>query len=224
MTAGIVLGIAGTMLTFNSIMGMMTNAGSYLGLGSYTLGGFPGIGSGVVFFVALLGALPNILIAMALWFLFATAKTVGHEPLRATGFTILYVIAIIQMVFPCLGYGLAELALILFACSMSGDIVGIILGVALLVAAIGALHIFYCWKVVQSISVVRAGLATGRPSGRVSAFVGVMCCIIGGVSALGAIFSGSIVSIIASLASATATILFGVLLFKYQAEADSSAM
>lgn len=175
------------------------------------------------------GSIPNILLVVGLWMIYAAAKK--NEPgISSGGFTLVWVMQVIGLVGVCVAAGLVALVL-LIALLVSGlSVVDIpdadgtialvlIAVVAVLFAAIMAFAIVYRVKTMKMVGAVRQTLSTGIPSDKISMLVVVLCFAGGGMaglSALGSLASLAVMTALSTAASAVASILFGVVALRYR--------
>lgn len=174
---------------------------------------------GVSLGAALIGQLPSIVVAIGMWMLFASAMDHSGQPMKATGLTLIRVIAILQIVLVSLAaLGAVVILLILMAALARYDDAAVpaFLIVIVLVAAIFALGILFYVKLAGTIQTMRNSILTGMASDRVSAYVAVIS-IIGGVCALfGLLGAGGLSNVLAIVASVVAAFSYGIFLFKYR--------
>ena len=188
---------------------------------------------------SVISMLPDALIVAGSWMTYANVKA-GQT--KTSGMTMIKVGLIIKLVFLCVAMGLFELVFIVatamfsnldeFASSFDLDIAefdafttsvmrGVFVFLILFVAAVIVLTVLYYVKACKTVDVIRETIVTGVPSDRISGFVAVMLCIIGGVVALNALQSlayGGLFSVLGSACSATASICFGIFLFEYRSK------
>lgn len=185
---------------------------------------------------ALISNLPAILTAAGLWMIFANCMNRRSSYAKTGGFTLIKVIQVITLVFFCIGLALAVLLAVLLFAVLSGagasladlfaeldldieatksmiGIVGVILFV--LIAVVAALVISFYVCAIKTINTMRTTAATGVISDRVSSYLAVLSCIIGGFTAVTA-FSYDVLGSIANVCSAVAYIAFGCFIFQYK--------
>ncbi len=171
----------------------------------------------------LLGMLPSILIAVGVWMTYVAAANTTTSSMKTFGLTMIKVIMIISLVAICVLTVIAEIFLAIAAGAISqlGDSDAMTVGGAILtivqVALIPAiaLVIVYIALMLSTINKVKKTVTTGFAYYKASGFVAVMNFL----SALGALsgaFGGSAFQAIASLCSAAALVLFGILIFQYR--------
>lgn len=171
---------------------------------------------------AILTQLPNILVAVGIWLVFATAFDKSGQPMKTTGLTMIKVVKIIQLVGICLGILLLEIGIGILASSIAKYddsawpyFIGIMIGV-LLGAAVG---ILFFVKIIQTINTIANSIRTQRQSNKVSVYVAVMCMIAGVWQAFTLVFNlGNLFGMLSLLGSATASIVFSIFLFKYRSD------
>lgn len=171
---------------------------------------------------AILTQLPNILVAVGIWLVFATAFDKSGRPMKTTGLTMIKVVKIIQLVGICLGILLLEIGIGILASSIAKYddsawpyFIGIMIGV-LLGAAVG---ILFFVKIIQTINTIANSIRTQQQSNKVSVYVAVMCMIAGVWQAFTLVFNlGNLFGMLSLLGSATASIVFSIFLFKYRSD------
>lgn len=171
---------------------------------------------------AILTQLPNILVAVGIWLVFATAFDKSGQPMKTTGLTMIKVVKIIQLVGICLGILLLEIGIGILASSIAKYddsawpyFIGIMIGV-LLGAAVG---ILFFVKIIQTINTIANSIRTQQQSNKVSVYVAVMCMIAGVWQAFTLVFNlGNLFGMLSLLGSATASIVFSIFLFKYRSD------
>ncbi len=172
----------------------------------------------------LFSSAPTIVMAVGLWLIYAAAKKPNASGMSSAGLTVAKVMTIISLV-------LISIVTALFAIAFLGVSVGlnyadgipdfafgIVYGIMFVVAVAFVLYIVYLAKIIQSLNTVKNTVNSGIASDKVSGFVGVMCYIVGVITALNSI-SGLLFSVptfLSSLCSGVATVLFGVVLFRYR--------
>ena len=171
---------------------------------------------------AILTQLPNILVAVGIWLVFATAFDKSGQPMKTTGLTMIKVVKTIQLVGICLGILLLEIGIGILASSIAKYddsawpyFIGIMIGV-LLGAAVG---ILFFVKIIQTINTIANSIRTQQQSNKVSVYVAVMCMIAGVWQAFTLVFNlGNLFGMLSLLGSATASIVFSIFLFKYRSD------
>ncbi len=180
---------------------------------------------------ALIGLIPTILIAVALWLTYASCRSDKTGGVSTAGMTICKVIAIIGIVGICIcivvllafgvvllaagGMALSEDRYVYQNAAVATSVVAVLM---LVVAVLLVVVLFYWIFVVKTINRIKATALTGVPDDRVSQFVIVMnwisavCAIISGIAML---FSSPI-SGLSSLASAVCVILVTLCLSQYK--------
>lgn len=186
---------------------------------------------------SVISAVPDALIVAGSWMTYANVKA-GQT--KTSGLTMVKVALIIKLVFLCISLGLMELVLIIaavmfsdldaFASSFEIDtsefdaftasiMQGVFVFLILCIAAAIVLMVIYYVKAGKTTDVFRDTIAGGVPSDRISGFVAVMLCIMGGIvalSALEALADGGLFSVLGSACSATSSLCFGIFLFEYR--------
>ena len=184
--------------------------------------------SGIRVVSALIGAIPVILIAVGMWMLFAAAKSNTQQGMNVTGLTMIRIVAIVQLVFTCLGVVLAELLCIFVMiganAAMSYIDVGfsagpVIAGIMIGLAASSALGIFYYVKLIRLIKSMKNVMTSGVPDSGVSLYVEIFCYAAGGIagiSCLSSLAGMSVYGFLANAGLAAANITFAIFLRKYR--------
>lgn len=191
--------------------------------------------SGVTMGSVVVGSIPAILNAVALWMFFATCRNRENGNVSTAGLTISKVLAIISAVCVCLMMVLALIfcgVLILGGAMGELDDVGyeygmylgealVLVGViALVVMAVAlVLVLLYYISVVKTINRIKATALTGAPDNRVSQYLIVMNYILAVFAGLGALTSigTSILSCLGGLCQAAVLVLISLLLSRYRA-------
>ncbi len=184
--------------------------------------------SGIRVVSALIGAIPVILIAVGMWMLFAAAKSNTQQGMNVTGLTMIRIVAIVQLVFTCLGVVLAELLCIFVMiganAAMSYIDVGfsagpVIAGIMIGLVASSALGIFYYVKLIRLIKSMKNVMTSGVPDSGVSLYVEIFCYAAGGIagiSCLSSLAGMSVYGFLANAGLAAANITFAIFLRKYR--------
>lgn len=189
---------------------------------------------------AVILTIPSLLLAAGMWLTYAAARNRQSLGMRTTGLTVSKAALIVQLVLASLA-SLAILVLMVIAIVTIGSLassfggyysndyyghrssagIGVplmILILVLVLAAIALVVMVYV-KGIQTTNALRDGARTGAPK-QVSAFLGVMAFIMGGIYAIYVIASltnySSALAIFSNLATAVADIGFGVYLFSYR--------
>ena len=150
---------------------------------------------------------PIILVVIGFWLIFAAARDTQNQGMKTAGLTIIKVITIIQLVFFCIGMGLALILILIGALASlveSPAIGAIILVLLLLVIGIFVVYLLVYAKALSTINSIKASLLSGNNIAKVSMYLIVMLYIMGGTSILS--FS------LAGILQGVAYILFGVTL------------
>lgn len=179
----------------------------------------------------IIGMLPALVILAGIWVIFGAAKNKKREDMDVTGFAIVRVVVIIDVVITCvkiafyLILGIVILAAIggaaaeadVFSSAMPA-IAGVIL-FALVSIAVIVLKLVYYLKLNGTIQVMRGTITSGRADDRISKYVQVFCYIFGVFSAISAIGSLITLYIWGFLANATLSatyIIFAIFLMQYR--------
>ena len=189
----------------------------------------------------LVGMMPGIIIAIGLWMTYGACASKAPKKLGTAGLTMIKVLTIINLVFVCLALVIGELLLFVgliaaldsFAGTEGAMVIGVIMIFVLLCMV---LSIVYYAKVIKSLNAAKNTAITGRPFANASIFVGVLCfisavcSIIGiipttvtaaaGFAPIGVFFA----NLITTICSATMSICFGALIFKYRSQMKSIQM
>lgn len=172
---------------------------------------------------ALVGQLPNILVAIGLWMLYASAADTSGAPLKTAGLSIIRGVQIFQLVMLFL---VALLMLVAFGVMMVGlqfydlkAVIPIALMLLVLLAVVLAVGGLYFGKLITTINGFRQTIWTGQPQGTVSLYVAVLSAV-GGVLPLFRVLIGEIFASLASIGGATAGIAFAILPFRCHDERE----
>lgn len=193
----------------------------------------------------IVGMIPSILITVGLWITYGSCAC-RKNSVNTSGLTMIFVVNLVQLVLSSLLLlGALALVGVLYAGADSlfgpdADIMEAVLLVAgLLLLVVFAFLLLYSIKVCTTISNIRSTLQTGVPNKLASRFVAIMCYISGGLmilSGIGDLLSAGMATLdgfyddslpyilpsslflsgISSLLTASAQILFGVLIFSYR--------
>lgn len=172
---------------------------------------------------ALVGQLPNILVIVGLWMLYASAADTSGAPLKTAGLSIIRGVQIFQLVMLFL---VALLMLVSFGVMVVGlqlydleAVLPIVLMLLVLLAVILTVGGLYYGKLIATINGFRQTIWTGQPQGTVSLYVAVLAAV-GGVLPLFRVLIGEIFASLASIGGATAGIAFAILLFRCHDERE----
>lgn len=176
---------------------------------------------------ALVGQLPNILVAIGLWMLYISASDPSGTPLKTAGLSLIRGVQIFQLVL--LGL-VALLLLVAFAVMMATlqlyDLEAVLpIGLMLLVLLVVILAVggLYYGKLIVTINSFRRTIWTGKTQGTISLYVAVLSAL-GGVLPLFRVLIGEIFSSLASIGGATAGIAFAILLFRCRDEWEQTSV
>lgn len=168
---------------------------------------------------ALVGQLPNILIAAGIWLVFASAMDRSGQPLKTSGLTLIKVIVIIQTVLIGLLALIVMVGLFILMAALANyedSVVPFFLVMIAIFAVVFALAILFYAKLIGTVSTMQNSIRTGVPSDRVSAYVAVLA-ILGGIgSILGLFGTNGLIAVLATVAEIVAAFAFGIFLFKYR--------
>lgn len=168
---------------------------------------------------ALVGQLPNILIAAGIWLVFASAMDRSGQPLKTSGLTLIKVIVIIQTVLIGLLALIVVVGLFILMAALANyedSVVPFFLVMIAIFAVVFALAILFYAKLIGTVSTMQNSIRTGVPSDRVSAYVAVLA-ILGGIgSILGLFGTNGLIAVLATVAEIVAAFAFGIFLFKYR--------
>ena len=169
---------------------------------------------------AIFSNLPVIAIAAGLWILFLNARD-SIKSVETTGLTVIRIVTIVQMVLYGIGLLAAVFAGIIMTVAIGkvADInpAGIVILLLLILGVTGFLVFFYYIKILKTVRSAESILMNGNMPDRASMFVIVLTFIAGGfqcLTCIGAI-AGGVVSFLSSVAVATATIAFGLLMLRF---------
>lgn len=129
----------------------------------------------------IVAAVPSVIIAVGFWLIYATCSDKKSPYIKTSGFTMIKVISMINMVFTCIGAALVLIASLLAGIVLTangveeaGTAAFVIFFVAIVIYAFA---ILYRAKVIQSLNAAKMVALTGKPSLKVSGYVGVICFI-----------------------------------------------
>lgn len=174
----------------------------------------------------LVGQLPNILVVVGLWMLYASAADTSGAPLKTAGLSIIRGVQIFQLV--VLGL-VALLCLIVMGVMVVGfqfydlaAIIPIVLVFLVVLAVVLAVGVLYYVKLIATLNGFRQTIWTGQPQGTVSLYVAVLGAV-RGVLPLFGVLVGEAFATLASLGGAAAGIAFAILLFRCHDEREQQA-
>ncbi len=181
----------------------------------------------------IVASIPSVIIAVGFWLIYATCSDKKSPYIKTSGFTMVKVISVINLVVTCIGAALVLIALLLAGIGLmasGAEEAGIAALVLFFVGiVVYAFAIVYQAKIVQSLNAAKTVALTGKPSLKVSGFVGVMCYISSITSIMSFIVSSFTVfrylsvfvilrNMFSMILSVFMSIAFGVLIFKYRGE------
>lgn len=201
---------------------------SGLGYAAYELREVLDILNTVIIVFTVIGMIPSILMALGMWLTYAAASNRQDNGMKTTGLTLVQTGTIITMVTTILLLGILSIVALVLAAAASEvyymeDTVPLFIGLffGLLIGL--ALCIVYYVFVLNAIKSVKTTAKTGVPTIKAIMFVAVLA-IIGGAGNFISVFSADgVVGVISSLLSATANILFGVVLLSYRSKMQAMA-
>ena len=200
---------------------------------------------------AILGSIPTILLAVAMWIHYGTCRSTKSGNISTAGLTICKVLRYISMIGKCLVTVMLVIVgviLVLFFVSggldsISSSLYGgsssfysgssveevalaivMVLGIFILFFSFFmVLAITYQASIIRMINRTKISAQTGTPDNRVSGYLIAMNCIVAGLNILASFFAlfTSPVSAVATLANAVGLILASVLLSRYRKEMDA---
>ena len=170
----------------------------------------------------LIGNIPAILTAVALWLIFKESKKENGSTFATTGFTILRVLAIISFVALIVITVFSALGIISLIGAVSGmadsnskgafAVAGI---VVLSFVGFMLLAIAYYWKLQKMLSKTKTIVSGGSASKVGSIYIGVIT-MVGTFSSLVAVFTAPGLGKIQALCSGVASVCFALLMFNYR--------
>lgn len=176
---------------------------------------------------ALVGQLPNILVAIGLWMLYISASDPSGTPLKTAGLSLIRGVQIFQLVL--LGL-VALLMLVSFGVMVvwlqlydPEAVLPIVLMLLVLLAVILTVGGLYYGKLIATINSFRRTIWTGKTQGTISLYVAVLSAL-GGVLPLFRVLIGEIFASLASIGGATAGIAFAILLFRCHDEWEQTSV
>lgn len=168
---------------------------------------------------ALIGQIPNILIAIGIWLVFASAVNRSGGPMKTTGLTLIKVIAVIQLVLVSLLALLVVVVLFILMAALAGyddSVVPIFLVLVAVMIGFFALAILFYVKLIGTIKAMQISILIGQPSDRVSVYVAVISILSGVCSIPGLLGAWGLSNVVAIVAEIVAAFSYGIFLFKYR--------
>lgn len=175
---------------------------------------------------ALIGQIPNILIAIGIWLVFASAVNRSGGPMKTTGLTLIKVIAVIQLVLVSLLALLVVVVLFILMAALAGyddSVVPIFLVLVAVMIGFFALAILFYVKLIGTIGTMQISIRTGQPSDRVSVYVAVLSILSGVCSMPGLLGAWGLSHVVAIVAEIVAAFSYGIFLFKYRSTMHMAA-
>lgn len=172
----------------------------------------------------IVGNIPSFLLIFGLWMIFGSAAKKEKLCPSTAGFSICKGVNITNMVLVIIAYSLVILVSLILVIaggvastssfdSEAGFAMLMVGGVLLVIFAFALVINIICFaKVLKTIKAVTTTIRTGVPVPYASRFVMVMCFIGGGLSAIGSLIAFNI----GGMASAAASILFGIIIIQYR--------
>lgn len=210
---------------FNNIM---AQSGAYSSMDYQSLQMLSGIFGSTSVISTLFSLIPAMVLVAGIWMVFAAAKQNKLPGIAATGMTMIRVIVIIELVLSCIAvFAVAAIGflVVLGMGSLAGyygegtPVVVIMVLILIVILAVCAINIIYYVKLGGTVKRMKETLITGRPNGKVSLFVEILCYLGGAGSAISALMSLVGLDIFGFLSNAgmgTASICFGMLLRQYR--------
>lgn len=172
-------------------------------------------------FSAIVSNAPSVMIAVGLWLQYSYARK-RDQKMGTTGFTMIRIILIIQLVGICIGLALAVIGSLIGMVAAGsydegGKVIAVIALVVVMIALFGALTILYYFKILKMLDSAISIISNGIRTAQASMYVIVFTFISGGLSCLSALGSLAIspFSFLTSAASAASSIAFGLLMLEY---------
>lgn len=170
----------------------------------------------------IIGLIPSILMLVGMWMTFVSARECRTGGMKTTGLTMIKVISVLALIGLCAVTVVLAVAALILLIALSNEggvpttVLGAVIVVAIIAVAILVLYIVYYAKIVSTINAMKTTIATGCASDKISGYVGVIAIISGVGSALSIFNSANVLDLLATIGSATASIAFGIFLFRYR--------
>ena len=232
-TASVALTIIGSAMAASSSLGWLSGLlsmadtdGSFYELESM-LNQYRGMMGGAGFVSALIGSIPAIITAVALWLIYVNAKKEPGEVFSTAGFTILHVFATISFVLIVIGIVLYVVVGIAGVGSISrlsdGEGTGAGIAIFLIVGVFVVFPIIYVAKLRTMLGSSKKMAAGGPVEQTASIYVGiaVMLQVLGALGGL--VLSPGILKLQA-LAAGTASVCFAMLIFSFREKCLNPAL
>ncbi|HJC37687.1 MAG TPA: FHA domain-containing protein [Candidatus Mediterraneibacter faecigallinarum] len=227
---GLVGSLAGGSEVTDLMDQIMAMSGGYSSLDYSAVRAVSGMFNGISVFSMLVSMLPAMVIVAGIWLIFAAAKRNMLPGTASAGLTMARVIAIIQLVFACIGAVLLEILCIVALSAVNsvsgyygstGSVNALLVFIMIIFAGVAAVQIIYYLKLNKMIVKTKDTLLTGQPDDDISLYVEILCYISGGVAAIGALMSLADVEVLnffANAGMATADICFAILIRQYRSK------
>lgn len=230
-----------SVVAFFQLIGMVDGANAMGQVSSMlSMVGAGGIGSGLstmfILISLILLAITGVIVA-GLWLCWVSGLDGSKAKLMGTGLKMIWAGLLSQLIFYAVVLGLADIILLIGAIaggsalsgargygyysSEANAAIGVLFLVFALVAAVLALMIVYYLKAMKSVKLAQVSNATGKLAGLPSMFVAVMTFVVAGFSLLSLLFggfAGGALSVLNSLASIGANVLFGIVIIQFRNE------
>ncbi|GEM_PF-1482386 len=224
-TVMVLFSLLGAFVNNNSLYALLLPYESQLnefGLSVYTLSYYLGSLQSTFTVWKIIGLIPSILMLVGMWMTFVSARESRTGGMKTTGLTIIKVISVLALIGLCALTALLVVAalILLIALSNEGGVpttaLGAVIVIAMIAVAVLVLYIVYYAKIVSTINTMKVTIATGCASDKISGYVGVIAILSGIRSALSIFSSANVLELLATIGSATASIAFGIFLFRYR--------
>lgn len=216
---GILAAIAGAAPYAAMIQNIINETGMYE-YSEYSYQLSHALSSGNVF-SAIVSNAPSVMIAVGLWLQYSYARK-RDQKMGTTGFTMIRIILIIQLVGICIGLALAVIGSLIGMVAAGrydegGKVIAVIVLVVVLIALFGALVILYYFKILKMLDSAISIISHGIRTAQASMYVIIFTFISGGLSCLSALGSLTIspFAFLTTAASAASSIAFGLLMLEY---------
>lgn len=170
---------------------------------------------------AIIGMIPDILLAVGIWMTFAAAKN-PHGAMSTTGLTIIKVVTIVQMVFCCIGLlalAAGEVIVMIAVTAYADEALPIFLVLLFLLVVLAVFEILYYIKLIGTVNSMVSAVRQGQGGRNVSLYVAVIC-FFAGAWCLVTSFSGNAFGILGGLCRTASWIIFGIYLIMYRGKAN----
>lgn len=218
----VVLSRGGLMDLVDTYMAMAINYGGYEA-GRYLreLQDAIGMIGGGMTAGAVIGMIPDILLAVGVWMTFAAAAK-PYGTMSTAGLTMIKAVTIVQMVFCCIGVlalAAGEVIAMIVITAYADEALPAFLVLLTLLAVLAVLQILYYVKLIGTTNSMAFTAQRGGYNGKVSLYVAIICFPAAlGMFLLG--FLGGGLGILSGLCRAASWIVFGVYLIMYRGKAN----